>query len=63
MCFYILSVLLICMCPTRRAVSHLTEEEQEAKLQYLRRTLNLQGSGSNRKSQHSLLMGALKRKS
>lgn len=46
----------------RRAVSHLSEEEQEAKLQYLRRTLNLQGTGPNRKSQHTLLAGALKRK-
>lgn len=46
----------------RRAVSHLTEEEQEAKLQHLRRTLNLQGAGSNRKSQYALLAGALKRK-
>ena len=46
----------------RRAVSNLTEEEQEAKLQYLRRTLSLQGSVSNKKSQHTLLAGALKRK-
>ncbi|KFM83333.1 Protein FAM192A, partial [Stegodyphus mimosarum] len=46
----------------RRAVSHLTEEEQEAKLQHLRRTLNLQGAGSGKKSQQTLLAGALKRK-
>ncbi|GIY08425.1 PSME3-interacting protein [Caerostris darwini] len=47
----------------RRAVSTLSEEEQEAKLQPLRRTLNLSNSGSTKKSQQkSLLAGALKRK-
>ncbi|XP_055931639.1 PSME3-interacting protein-like [Argiope bruennichi] len=46
----------------RRAVSTLTEEEQEAKLQHLRRTLNLPTSGSSKKSQQTLLAGALKRK-
>jgi len=46
----------------RKAVSHLTAEEQEVKLQYLRKTLNLHGSGSHKKSQQTLLMGALKRK-
>lgn len=46
----------------RRAVSDLTEEEQEAKLQYLRKTLNLHGSGGSKKSQQTLLAGALKRK-
>ncbi|XP_054714623.1 PSME3-interacting protein-like [Uloborus diversus] len=47
----------------RRAVSHLSEEEQEAKLQYLRRTLKLPNPSSAKKSQHTLLAGALKRKS
>ncbi|GFS92301.1 PSME3-interacting protein [Nephila pilipes] len=46
----------------RRAVSTLSEEEQEAKLQNLRRTLNLSSSGSPKKSQQTLLAGALKRK-
>lgn len=46
----------------RRAVSTLSEEEEEAKLQQLRRTLNLPSSGSPKKSQQTLLAGALKRK-
>ncbi|CAL1278486.1 unnamed protein product [Larinioides sclopetarius] len=46
----------------RRAVSTLTDEEEEAKIQHLRRTLNLPTSGSSKKSQQTLLAGALKRK-
>ncbi|GFY49108.1 PSME3-interacting protein [Trichonephila inaurata madagascariensis] len=46
----------------RRAVSTLSEEEEEAKLQQIRRTLNLPSSGSSKKSQQNLLVGALKRK-
>ncbi|KAG8183613.1 hypothetical protein JTE90_025164 [Oedothorax gibbosus] len=46
----------------REAVSTLTDAEQEAKLQHLRKTLNISSGGSSKKSQQTLLAGALKRK-
>lgn len=47
----------------RKAVAHLSEAEAEAKLKELRKNLNLQNSSAAKKSQQSLLAGALKRKS